>query len=410
MFIFALAVIIGYAIYAMSPEERLRALKRGREYAIKAKDEAARRRAEPDAFRDALRERTARPIATVVLAGLSIAVFLLMLVGSGSFDDPTTLVGWGGSIATRTTNGEWWRLLTMTFVHVGLMHLLVEVGALVSVGLVLERLLGSVAFAGIYVAAALLAGLVSVSAHPMIVSVGASGAIFGLYGLLVSTLIWGVIRRSPMTIPLNAAKILGPPAALFVLYSLATDTLGGDSQLVGLIIGAVCGLVLARRVDEDTAPLPLVGGLVAATLITAVVMAVPLRGVSDARPEIVRVVAMEDRTAGTYDAAVNRFKNGWINAEALARVIDSTIVPELRTARAHLKALGKVPAEQQSLVANAEQYFTLRDESWRMRADALHKSNMKALREADKTERASLEAFEKIRPIDQAPEPQTDQK
>ena len=186
----------------------------------------------------------------------------------------------------------------MTFVHVGLMHLLVEVGALVSVGLVLERLLGSMAFAGIYVATALLAGLVSVSAHPMIVSVGASGAIFGLYGLLLSTLIWGVIRRSPVTVPLNAGKILGPPAGLFVLYSLATDNLGGDAQLVGLIIGAVCGLVLARRVDEDTAPLPLVGGLVAATLITAVVMAVPLSGVSDARPEIVRVVAMEDRTAG----------------------------------------------------------------------------------------------------------------
>ena len=57
---------------------------------------------------------------------------------------------------------------------------------------------------------------------------------------------------------------------------------------MGLIVGAMCGAVLARRVDESAAPLPLVGGLVAATLVTAVVMAVPLRGVSDARPEIVR--------------------------------------------------------------------------------------------------------------------------
>ncbi len=398
MFIFALVVIIGYAIYAMSPEERLRALQRGRDYALKAKAEAERRRAAPEPFRDALLERTPSPLATMVLAGMSVVVFVFMLLGSGSFSDPATLVSWGASIATHTTNGEWWRLLTMTFVHVGLFHMLVEVAALVSVGLVLERLLGSLAFAGIYVAAALLGGLVSVSSHPMTVSVGGSGAIFGLYGLLVSTVIWSFIRRSPATITMNAAKMLAPPAALFLLYTLATDNLGGDSQVVGLIVGAMCGAVLARRVDESAAPLPLVGGLVAATLVTAVVMAVPLRGVSDARPEIVRVVAMEDHIAGTYDAAVNRFKNGWISAEALARVIDSTIVPELRSARAHLKALGKVPQEQQPLVANAETYFKLRDESWQMRAAALHKSNLGALREADKAERASLEAFEKIRP------------
>ena len=89
--------------------------------------------------------------------------------------------------------------------------------------------------------------------------------------------------------------------------------------------------MLARRADESAAPLPLVGGLVAATLVTVVVMAVPLRGVSDARPEIKRVVAMEDRTAGVYDAAVNRFRNGWITAEALAGVIEQTIMPDLRT-------------------------------------------------------------------------------
>ena len=142
MFIFALAVIAGYVIYAMSPEERAQALRKGLEYLRRTREEVDRRRAEPDPFRDALRERTARPIATALLAGLSVVVFVLMLVGTGSFSDPATLVGWGASLATRTTNGEWWRLLTMTFVHAGLFHLVIEVGALVSVGLVLERLLG----------------------------------------------------------------------------------------------------------------------------------------------------------------------------------------------------------------------------------------------------------------------------
>jgi hypothetical protein len=296
----------------------------------------------------------------------------------------------------------------MTFVHAGLFHVVVEVAALVSVGLVLERLLGPLAFGGVYLAAGLLADLVSVSAHPMEVAVGASGAVYGLYGLLASTTIWGFVRRSPVTLPMTAAKTLGPIAAVFVLYSLATDHLHGDAELVGLVVGFLCGLVLARRVDESAAPVPLVGGLVAATLVTVVVMAVPLRGVSDARPEIKRVAAMEDRTASVYDAAVNRFRNGWITAEALAHVIDQTIMPELRTSRAHLNALGKVPVEQQAMVADAEAYFKLRDESWRLRSIALHKLDTRGLRDADKVERASLEAFEKIRVTTDDREPSTE--
>ncbi|HEY7057500.1 MAG TPA: rhomboid family intramembrane serine protease [Vicinamibacterales bacterium] len=398
MFIFALAVIIAYAIYAMTPDERLKALRTALGYVNRTKEEVERRRAEPEPFRDALRERTPRPVATAVLAGISVLVFLMMLVGSGSFSDPATLVSWGANVAPRTTNGEWWRLVTMTFVHKGLMHLIIEVGALVSAGLVVERLLGPLAFAGVYVVAAVLAGLVGLSAHPLEVSVGSSGAIYGVYGLLSSSVVWGYIRRSPMTVPVRAAKTLGPPAALFLLYSFATDNLYGDAEFAGLAVGLMCGGVLARRLDETTAPAPMVGGLVAATLMTAVVMGVPLRGVSDARPEMVRVAAVEDRTSGVYDTAVNKFKNGWINAEALARVIDQTIMPDLLSARAHLQALGKVPTEQQQLVANAEEYFKLRDASWRLRAGALHRSDARGLRDADKVERASLEALEKIRP------------
>ena len=49
------------------------------------------------------------------------------------------------------------------------------------------------------------------------------------------------------------------------------------------------------------------------------------------------------------------------------------------------------------MVADAEAYIKMRDESWRLRANALHKLDMRGLRDADKAERASLEAFEKIR-------------
>jgi len=138
--------------------------------------------------------------------------------------------------------------------------------------------------------------------------------------------------------------------------------------------------------------------------VIVVASAAMLRGISDVRPEIARVVALESTTAGTYEKAVVQFKNGAMTAQALEKVITQKIVPELKQAHERLKAVNGVPAEHQPLVANAEEYLRLRDESWRLRADALRKSNMLALRAADRSERASLEALEKIRPSEPAAE------
>jgi hypothetical protein len=118
---------------------------------------------------------------------------------------------------------------------------------------------------------------------------------------------------------------------------------------------------------------------------------------TDVRPEIERLVATEERTAGIYDRAVNQFRIGAMSAKALAQIIDRSIVPELRAARVRLDAVTGVPAQHQPLMASAEEYLRLRDESWRIRSEALHKASMGALKTADRTERASLEAFEKVK-------------
>jgi hypothetical protein len=164
--------------------------------------------------------------------------------------------------------------------------------------------------------------------------------------------------------------------------------------------------------------------------VLAIACALPLRGVTDVRPEIERVVGLEDRTASAYQTAADRFRNGRITAEALAQLIDRTIEPELRAADARLKAVDGVPREQQPLVASAEEYFRLRYESWRLRAEGLrkpdaltlrdegatemtssessrlrvearHKANALRLGNIDGMERASLEALHRIMPADQ---------
>ena len=138
-----------------------------------------------------------------------------------------------------------------------------------------------------------------------------------------------------------------------------------------------------------------------------------LRGIDDVRPELGRVVAVEERIARTYDEAVKRFTKGRMRAEELAMMIDKVIVPELHAADARLKAFDKVPSEHQPLVASAEEYLRLRHESWRIRAAALRNMGQlvarkkhstdpqaitSALKQAERTERDSLESLKKIRP------------
>ncbi len=65
-----------------------------------------------------------------------------------------------------------------------------------------------------------------------------------------------------------------------------------------------------------------------------------------------------------------------------------------------MKALDGVPAVHQPLVAQAEEYLRLRDESWRLRADGLRKLNLLTLRQADDRERAALQIMKGLRTAD----------
>ena len=136
----------------------------------------------------------------------------------------------------------------------------------------------------------------------------------------------------------------------------------------------------------------------AATALVAAGAAFMFERVIDFRPEIAGIVAVEERTAAAYDAAAAKFRSGRLPAKALVQLIDRTIVPELRAVRARVQALRGVPTEQAPLAAAAEEYFRLREQSWRHRVDGLLKSKMDMLRKAEETEVAALMAFDRIRP------------
>ena len=138
-------------------------------------------------------------------------------------------------------------------------------------------------------------------------------------------------------------------------------------------------------------------GAAVALTIAASVHPVLVKGLTDIRPDIERLIAVEQQTSGAYEKAVAQFRLGALSAEALARVIHGTVMPELQAIRLRLKSLDQVPGEHRPVLAQADEYLRLRDESWRLRAAALEKRSMAALKQADRAERTSLEAFARVR-------------
>ena len=196
--------------------------------------------------------------------------------------------------------------------------------------------------------------------------------------------------------PFLAVKRMAPGMALFLLYSIGSGQYTA-SESIGFITGLGCGAVLAFRVGERKPTVRRIGAALGATAVVTIGIAFSIGSIVDARPEIASVVELERRTADAYNAAVDKSRQGRIKTDALVKLIELTIVPELQAAEKRVTALESVPKEQQPLVTHAEEYLRLRSESWRLRSEGLKTTNMQRLRQAEKTERASLGALEQIK-------------
>jgi rhomboid protease GluP len=377
----------------MSSEERLRFGRTILEGLLFIKDAIAKPPSGGEAFYAALKVRTRWALVTPAVVGAFIVVFLLRVLGGGGLGDPTMLIEWGGSVGPRTTNGEWWRLGTALFLHVGVVHLIAEVAGLVQVGLLVERLVGRLALAVVYFCAGVLAGVWSLALHAVSIHVGAAGAIFGVYGLLMASLVLGLVQRSSLTVPVGVLKALWPGAAIFIVYHVLTEGLVSEAMQVGLVTGFVSGLLMGGRLVSEKPPGRRVGAALAAAVAIVVVFAAPLRGLADVTDDVARVKEVEERTAHSYDTEVDRFKRGRVSAKELAAFADR-IVAELQSIQAELVSLHNVPSEHLLMVQKASEYLRLRQDSWRLRAEGLRAGRARTLQEADLTERSALAALD----------------
>jgi membrane associated rhomboid family serine protease len=429
-----LLAVLGTVAYRLTTAaQRKRFLEVAFDVARQLAAAATQRRPEADAFHDRLRARTPYLVVTPTFAAINVAVAAAMLFGATPFNDPGTLLAWGASVGPLTTNGQWWRLVTSTFVNTGALQLLINVAMLSQLGAVLERLVGPLAFGAVYVSAGAFAALIGLSSHPVSVNVGASAAVLALYGLLIAVWAWQLFLQrggepdpdsAPTTMPLVVIKRLGCGFGLFIVYT-ALNGLAGAAEAGGLLVGLGYGLVLGWSVVAQQPRIGHVAAAIAASAAMAIACALPLRNIADVKPEIAGAIATEARTSAAYRSALDAFKKGHLTAEALAELAERTNVPTLQAVDARLEALHNVPPEYRPLVDDAREYLRLRCQSWRLRAAAIRRadatlhrahdraadassrlqaearfrSDMAVQGKAEGAERASLDAFQRIRPI-----------
>ena len=137
--------------------------------------------------------------ATYGIIAINVVVFILMVMnGAEIFTVTNGLVHikWGSNVTALTLSGDWWRLLTSTFIHFGIIHLAMNMYALYTAGVYLEPMLGKTKYIAAYLCTGIIGGIVSLWWHKEgINGAGASGAIFGLYGVFLALLFTNLIPK-----------------------------------------------------------------------------------------------------------------------------------------------------------------------------------------------------------------------
>ena len=358
------------------------------------------RLARREEFRRTLAALTSRTWVTPAIIGLNVAVFIAMVLSGLSplRPDVEAMVRWGADYGPLTLSGEKWRLLTNAFLHFGVLHLLFNMWALWDVGRLMERLAGNAGMAILYLLSGLGASLASVAAHPQVVSAGASGAIFGLFGgLLAFTL------RHRRWIPAEELKDLRSSAIGFIVFNMlfAGFSAGIDvmAHLGGLAAGFAAGCVMAwglspgARTARPAANLStaVIGGVAIVLLLP---MLPPPPG--DVLGEFRRFATAEESAIKLFNSASAKRAQGDIDDARLAEIVRDEVLPPWRSAVERFQSLKNVPAESARIVAALEEYMRLRTESWEFLVKVGSAVDAKAVEEFQAKWKAAEAAARKV--------------
>jgi membrane associated rhomboid family serine protease/Tfp pilus assembly protein PilF len=220
------------------------------------------------------RRESSSMLATQLIIGANAIVFVKMTLAAG-----LTLFGsaaWNGldvmrlgaNVGLYTLSGEWWRLLTNTFIHGGLLHFAFNMWCLWSLGRLAEAVYGHWTFVVVYLLCGLSGSMGTIIWNPLVSSVGASGAIFGIAGALISSFYLG-----EFSLPRAAISGMLRSVVAFVGYNLVFGAMiahvDNAAHVGGLVMGLILGALIARLAPGRDAILQRIGVLLMGAVLVA---------------------------------------------------------------------------------------------------------------------------------------------
>lgn len=180
-----------------------------------------------------------KPIVTYTIIAICIILFAMMyLLGNGS-TDTLTLINFGANYDLLTKEGEYYRLLTSMFLHIGILHLLCNMYSLYIIGKEVENLFGKWKFLIIYLLSGISGSILSLAFSHNTVSAGASGAIFGLLGAL---LYFGYYYRTYLGATIRTSII--PVIIINLVIGFLSPGIDNAAHIGGLIAGVLTSMMV----------------------------------------------------------------------------------------------------------------------------------------------------------------------
>lgn len=183
-----------------------------------------------------------KPIITYAIIAICVIVFILM----GGATDGKTLLSFGANLGLLVKQGEIYRLLTCAFVHIGIIHLAVNMYSLYVVGSQVENFYGKIKYLLIYLISAVCGSILSIGFTDNVISAGASGAIFGLLGAI---LYFGVKYRTYLGQTVKSQVI--PIILINLIIGFTTPGIDNAAHIGGLIGGVLSAMALGINEQQD---------------------------------------------------------------------------------------------------------------------------------------------------------------
>jgi membrane associated rhomboid family serine protease len=195
---------------------------------------------------------------TMIFIGVNIGIFVLMCLAGGfavTSVDPLVLLGFGAKQNNLIVEQhQYWRLITSIFIHIGIIHLLLNNYALWIIGQEIERIYGSARFVILYLATGIVGSLGSFVFNPQATSAGASGSIFGLFGVMAA-FAFRYRKEIPEFVSRDIKRRVIPIIFINLIFGFSVRIVDNSAHIGGLLSGIALALVVPyMRPNERITP------------------------------------------------------------------------------------------------------------------------------------------------------------